>query len=206
MHTLVVLDHPYGASASANEPHHRSLVAAMVLAAQRGMDRGGHTHETVDLAALQFDPVMTADDLRAWRTEATPREDVARLQSALQRADHLVLAFPTWWMGPPARTKGFLDRVLTPGFAFDEPVLGGPLRRRLHKLRGVSILTAMTTPAPLYGSWFGAPSRRILARGTFQLIGIRRVRWFSIDRSAQRSAASRERALQRVTRRFAALG
>lgn len=205
MHALIILDHPYGASAGVNERHNRSLVVAMTLAAQRGLERAGHTHETVDLAAIEFDPVLTAADLRAWRTGSTPRADVEELQVAVSRADHLVLAFPTWWMAPPARTKGFLDRVLTPGFAFDEPKPGGALVRRLHRLRGVSVLTAMTTPESLYGLWFGAPSRRILARGTFQLIGIRRVRWNAIGRSAQRSADSRERALQRVTRRFAAL-
>ena len=205
MHALIILDHPYGASAGANEPHNRSLVVAMTVAAQRGLERAGHTHETVDLAAMHFDPVLTAADLRSWRTGSTPRPDVEELQAAVTRADHLVLAFPTWWMAPPARTKGFLDRVLTPGFAFDEPKPGGALVRRLHRLRGVSVLTAMTTPESLYGLWFGAPSLRILARGTFQLIGIRRVRWNAIGRSAQRSADSRERALQRVTRRFAAL-
>lgn len=203
MHVVIILDHPYGATAGTNEPHRRSLVVAMVLAALKGLQRAGHTHEIVDLAELGFDPVLTADDLRAWRTEAEARPDVVALQQAVERADHLVLAFPTWWMSPPARTKGFLDRVLTPGFAFDEPKPGGPILRRLHRLRGVSVLTALTTPGVLYSTWFGAPVRTILARGTFQLIGIRRVRVIAIDRSAQRSAGSRQRALNRIERRFA---
>ena len=204
MHVLIILDHPYGATADQNEPRHRSLVAAMVRAARDGLDRAGHTHEVTDLAAIAFDPVLTADDLRAWRLETEPRPDVAALQRSLAGADHLVLAHPTWWMSPPARTKGYLDRVLTPGFAFDEPRPGGALVRRLLRLERVTILTAMTTPTALYRTWFGGPSRGILARGTFQLIGIRRVRFFAIDRSGQRSAASRARALRRITARFAA--
>ncbi|UTT61963.1 NAD(P)H-dependent oxidoreductase [Microcella humidisoli] len=203
MHVLLVLDHPYGVGAGGDVPHRRSLVVAMLDAARDGLERAGHTHETIDLADL--DPAMTDDDLVAWRRQTEPRADVAALQQRLAGADHLVLAFPVWWMSMPARTKGFLDRVLTPGFAFDEPVPGGRLHRRLHRLQGVTALVAMTTPSWLYTAWFGAPARRILDRGTFRLIGIPRVRWIAIDRSAQRGAASRQRALERVRRRFAAL-
>ncbi len=203
MHVLLVLDHPYGLDAGGDVRHRRSLVVAMLDAAREGLERAGHTHETIDLAEL--DPAMTADDLVAWRRQLEPRADVAALQERLARADHLLLAFPLWWMSMPARTKGFLDRVLTPGFAFDEPVPGGRLHRRLHRLQGVTALVAMTTPSWLYATWFGAPARRILDRGTFRLIGIPRVHWVAIDRSAQRGAASRRRALERIRLRFAAM-
>jgi putative NADPH-quinone reductase len=33
-------------------------------------------------------------------------------------ADHLVWIHPVWWGGLPALTKGFIDRVFLPGFAF----------------------------------------------------------------------------------------
>jgi putative NADPH-quinone reductase len=33
-------------------------------------------------------------------------------------AEHLVFVLPTWWGTMPACLKGFLDRVLMPGFAF----------------------------------------------------------------------------------------
>lgn len=203
MHVLLVLDHPYGLDAGGDVRHRRSLVVAMLDAAREGLERAGHTHETIDLAEL--DPAMTADDLVAWRRQLEPRADVAALRERLARADHLLLAFPLWWMSMPARTKGFLDRVLTPGFAFDEPVPGGRLHRRLHRLQGVTALVAMTTPSWLYATWFGAPARRILDRGTFRLIGIPRVHWVAIDRSAQRGAASRRRALERIRLRFAAM-
>lgn len=205
MHVLLVFDHPYGASASDDVPHRRSLSAAMLAAAVAGLDAAGHTHDVLDLAAEGFDPVLSAEDLVAWRTEAPPREDVARLQARLAAADHLVLVFPTWWMAMPAGTKGFLDRVLTPGFAFDEPTPGGALVRRLDRLGGVTVLTAMTTPRAFYRTWFGRPAAHILARGTFRLIGIRRVHWVAVHRSEARGATSRRRALARITSRFRTL-
>ncbi|GAA3863216.1 NAD(P)H-dependent oxidoreductase [Leifsonia kafniensis] len=205
MHVLLVFDHPYGAEAFDNVPNRRSLSAAMLAAAQTGLDSAGHSSDTVDLVAEGFDPVLSADDLRAWRTGTPGRPDVQRLQDRVAAADHIVFVFPTWWMSMPAATKGFLDRVLTRGFAFEEPRPGGALVRTLHRLRGVTVLTAMTTPGPVYRAWFGRPAQRILADGTFRLIGIRRIRWIAIDRSTQRGALRRERALARITRRFAAL-
>ena len=205
MHVLMVFDHPYGAAAFDNVPNRRSLSAAMLAAAQAGLDAAGHSYDTIDLAAEGFDPVLSAEDLRAWRTGSPARADVLGLQDRLAAADHIVFVFPTWWMSMPAATKGFLDRVLTRGFAFEEPRPGGALVRTLHRLRGVTVMTAMTTPATLYGVWFGRPAQRILAQGTFRLIGIRRIRWIAIDRSTQRGPARRERALARITRQFAAL-
>ncbi len=51
-------------------------------------------------------------------------------QDKVAAAELLVLQFPLWWYGPPAVLKGWLDRVLTAGFAFGDvdPVSGVPLR------------------------------------------------------------------------------
>ncbi|PPL19782.1 MULTISPECIES: NAD(P)H-dependent oxidoreductase [Microterricola] len=205
MHVLVVFDHPYGAEAHENVPHNRSLAAAALDAVRGGLAAAGHSVDIADLAAEGFDPVMSAAELRAWRTGGPMREDAGALQRRLSAADHLVFVFPVWWMAMPAGTKGFLDRVLAKGFAFDEPRIGGALRSRLPRLRGVSVVSVMTTDDTLYRWWFGRPAAAILGRGTFRLIGIRRFRHISIGRSTQRGAASRARALAGVRRRFAAL-
>lgn len=203
-HTLIVFDHPYGAEAWRNEPHHRSLSAALLRSALDGLAEAGHSVDVIDLAGDDFSPVMTADDLRAWRTDSTADPTVLDYQRRLGDADHLVFIYPTWWMAMPAGTKGFIDRVLTRGFAFDEPKIGGALVNRLDRLRSVTVLTPMTTPVGLYRWWFGQPGQRIVMRGTFGLIGIRRLRWIALGRSTQRGAVSRERALARVRAHFAA--
>ncbi|RZU66936.1 putative NADPH-quinone reductase [Microterricola gilva] len=205
MHVLVVFDHPYGAEAHENVPHRRSLAAAALEAVRTGLADAGHSVDVVDLVAEGFDPVMSATELRAWRTGGEMRSDATALQHRLSAADHLVFVFPVWWMAMPAGTKGFLDRVLSKGYAFDEPTIGGALRGRLTRLRAVSVVSVMTTDAALYRWWFGRPATAILGRGTFRLIGIRRFRHISIGRSTQRGAAGRARALAGVRRRFAAL-
>ena len=205
MNVLIVFDHPYGAAASTNVPHHRSLSAALLSATMSGLEAAGHNADLIDLSTDRFDPVLTEGGLRDWRLGTTSDPQVLDYQSRLAAADHLVFIHPTWWMAMPAATKGFLDKVLTPGFAYTEPRPGGPLRRQLTRLGGVTVLTPMTTPATLYGLWFAKPAQRILFRGTFALIGIKHLRWFSYGRSAQRSAASRSRMLARTARYFESL-
>lgn len=204
MHVLAVFDHPYTAAAHDNVPHRRSYSAALLAAATRGLERAGHTVDLVDLAADGFDPVMRASDLADWRMHEMTDPMIADYQLRLAAADHVLFVFPTWWMSMPALTKGFLDKVLSKGFAFEEPTPGGALIRKLS-LSGVTVLTPMTTRFWLYRLWFARPGHRILFRGTFALIGIRGLRWFSFEGPAQRSAAWRQRKLERVERYFAAL-
>lgn len=55
--------------------------------------------------------------LRKVRARGGPR-DVAEQQAKLARADALVLISPVYFMGFPAILKGWIDRVLSLGFAF----------------------------------------------------------------------------------------
>lgn len=205
MRVLAIFDHPYTAAASDNRPHRRSFSAALLAAAIQGLATAGHTVDVIDLAADGFRPALSAEDLAAWRQRATNDPLVLDYQRRLGKADHVLFVYPTWWMSMPAATKGFLDRVLTKGFAFEEPRPGGPLRRRLHRLGGVTVLTPMTTPRGLYRTWFGSPGERILVRGTFRLIGIRRVKFYAYSAPAGKSLVQRQRMLAKTTRRFAAL-
>lgn len=50
---------------------------------------------------------------------------LSRHAEALAWCDALIFVYPTWWQGLPAMLKGWLDRVLLPGIAFDLPAGGG---------------------------------------------------------------------------------
>jgi hypothetical protein len=67
----------------------------------------------------------------------------------------------------PAPTKGFLDKVLTKEFAFREltNAKGNPFVNLLTKLKGVTLLTIMTTPDAAYRWWFRDPVTKILFKG-----------------------------------------
>lgn len=60
-----------------------------------------------------------ASNLRQGYVEDQPWEsDLQTAAAAINDCDHLVIGFPLWWGAEPALLKGFLDRILLPGFAF----------------------------------------------------------------------------------------
>lgn len=48
----------------------------------------------------------------------------------------MALVYPLWWAGPPALLQGWLQRVLSQGFAF-QPGVGGCLRQRAQLIVNV---------------------------------------------------------------------
>lgn len=109
MHVLTVLDHP--------DPN--ALSAAAARAFMAGVERSGHTTELADLHAEGFDPRWTMADAEADGPETCP-PDVRREQARIGRADAICLVFPYFWWGMPAMTKGWVDRVWSWGWAYDQ--------------------------------------------------------------------------------------
>ena len=60
---------------------------------------------------------VQAEQAHAARTQSHA-PDIRREQARVAAADNLILQFPLWWGGPPALMKGWIDRVLSYGFAY----------------------------------------------------------------------------------------
>jgi NAD(P)H dehydrogenase (quinone) len=123
MHVLIVYAHM--------EP--TSFTAALKDVAVETILAAGHSVDVSDLYASSFDPVAgrhdfstVADETRFhYQTEQAMAAaahafsgSIAVEQDRVRRADLVVLAFPLWWGGPPAILKGWIDRVLSYGFAY----------------------------------------------------------------------------------------
>lgn len=120
---LIVVAHP--------EPS--SFNHALAVATAEALRAAGHRVMISDLAAEGFradvgphDVTARADENRfhvqseqahAARHDAYSN-DIAREQKRVAEADNLILQFPVWWGGPPALLKGWIDRVLSYGFAY----------------------------------------------------------------------------------------
>jgi NAD(P)H dehydrogenase (quinone) len=118
-----------------------------------------------DLYAMGFDPVLSADGLRNYGDMAANRRGVEAMAEDLAWCDTLIFVYPTWWHGLPAALKGWMDRVLVPGVAFDGPArAGGAIRGRLTQITRLAVFTSFGG-----GRWatllLGAPGHRALTRG-----------------------------------------
>lgn len=195
MRTLIVLDHPYGGS----------YTRALVAAATEGLTSAGTEVDLIDLHADGFDPVMHAPDLAAWRHGEAVDPQVLDYQERLRAADHLVLAFPIWWELMPAMTKGFLDKVLLKGVAYDQPKPGGRMNPLLTSLTGVTLMTVMSTPEILYRVVFGNPITKAVFRGTFRKIGVRNLTWRNHADVSAKTPQQRQALLDSTETYFGAL-
>jgi putative NADPH-quinone reductase/1,4-dihydroxy-2-naphthoate octaprenyltransferase len=102
-------------------------------------------------------------------------EGLLHAQRRIEWADHMVFVYPTWWGTVPALLKGFLDRVLTAGFAFRE-VKGGTGYEGLLKGKSAHLITTMDTPRWVYRWIYRSPGHNAMRRATLQFCGIWPVR------------------------------
>jgi len=124
MHALIVLAHPLRGSAT-------HTVAGHIARGIRDSDQQ-HTAEVADLNAEGFDPRFTEADIEVHQNSAQVPADVAAEQSRIAHADALVLVYPIYWWSFPALLKGWIDRVFTRGWAFDESRDGGLIKKLEH--------------------------------------------------------------------------
>lgn len=109
MRVLVIFSHPVETSFQASM--HQTVVQELRAA--------GHEVDDCDLYAEGFNPVMSREERIGYHEVPSNQIPVKRYIERLQWAEAVVFCFPTWCFGLPAMLKGFFDRVLMPGVAFD---------------------------------------------------------------------------------------
>ncbi|MES2951364.1 MAG: NAD(P)H-dependent oxidoreductase [Pseudomonadota bacterium] len=156
MRCLLILAHP----------RRDSLCGALFDAYAKGARLAGVQCRELVLCDMQFDP-----DVHTLSPEQQALEpDLLRAQRDIAWAEHLVFFYPTWWGTFPALLKGFLDRVLTPGFAFRHRTVD--LWDRLLAGRTADLIISMDTPPLVYRLVYRAPGRQAMARATLAYCGV----------------------------------
>ena len=185
-------------------PVPESLNAALCRTAVETARERGHEVRLIDLHAERFDPVISADERRAYPEAGPPPEDVAPHVEALCWAEGLIFVYPTWWYAQPAILKGWFDRVWRPGIAFSIPRPGEPLRGSLSNIRLIGVITTLGSPWWFWTFLIGAPGRRIILRG-LRYCTARRTQtfWLALHDIDTAEAPARARFIARVRSRIA---
>ena len=158
MNCLVVLSHPLPESLNR---HFADIVIDELT-------RAGHKVTLLDLYASGFDPRLSTAERGSYYGERFEAGALMSHAAALREAEVLVLVFPTWWFGLPAMLKGWVDRVFSPGIAFDHAKDLGTIRPLLYKLRHVVAITTLGSPWWVDRLVMRRPVRRILKWGLFK--------------------------------------
>jgi len=123
MHALIVVSHP--------DTH--SLTHSVVAAVAKGITANTqHTADIVDLTAEGFNPTFTAQDFAAFKLTEPVSAAIVAEQARIDKADALVLVFPVYWWSMPALLKGWIDRVFTNGWAYEETAEGEVVKKLGH--------------------------------------------------------------------------
>jgi NAD(P)H dehydrogenase (quinone) len=149
-------------------PLPESFHAAIRAKALDALARAGHQVDLLDLYAENFNPVLSEDARRHYHDTSLNQTGLESYVQRLKSAEAIVLQFPTWCFGLPAMLKGFFDRMIMPGVAFDlsDPAHVKPMLLNIKRIIGI-----VTYGRPRYMAlWMCDPPRNIVKRY---------VRWFT---------------------------
>jgi putative NADPH-quinone reductase len=132
------------------------------MTALNALAAAGHQVDLLDLYAEKFDPVLSEDGRRHYHDTSRNQIGLESYVARLTAADALILQFPTWCFGLPAMLKGFLDRMIMPGVAFD---LSDPAHVKPTLLNIKRVVGIVTYGRPRHMAlWMSDPPRKIVKR------------------------------------------
>lgn len=164
-----------------NHPYEGSFGNAILNAVTKGLKDANHEVDLMHLDNDGFNPVMSKADLKSFVEHKPVDPQVIDYNERLEKAEHLIFIFPIWWDLMPAMTKGFIDRVLTPGVVYDHHPRGYGLVPLLKNLQGVTIITTMNKPKIIYSLLIGNLIKKAMIKSVFKTMGYKNIKWISYN-------------------------
>lgn len=152
-------------------PDKQSFSYGLSDAYKKGALSSGAEIKEINIRELNFNPNLEFGYRK--RTELEP--DLLEAQEKLKWADHLIWVYPVWWASVPAIMKGFLDRVLLPGFAFKKKE-DSLWWDKYFKGKTARIICTLDQPAWFYKYFNGGPSHKAMKKNTLKFIGVKKVK------------------------------
>lgn len=174
-------------------PNKDSFNFGIAAAYKKGLSSMGAEFKEIVIANLDFNPNLQFGYQK--RTELEP--DLLEAWEKIQWADHLVWIHPVWWGGLPAITKGFIDRLFLPGFAFQYRE-NSHFWDKLLKGKTAHIITTLDQPGFFYRLVFHRPSVNQLRRSVLKFCGISPVKVSYIGIVRNSTPQMREKWLEQV--------
>jgi NAD(P)H dehydrogenase (quinone) len=161
MNILVIVAHPNG----------ESFNHAIARAAVDELKCNGQHVIFHDLYAEHFDPLLPAAEIP--RGAPLPPQIAAHCEE-IAAANGIVIVHPNWWGQPPAILKGWVDRVIRPGVAyqFEEGDGGEGVPAGLLKAHAALVFNTSNTPAEREARVFGDPLETLWRNCIFNLCGV----------------------------------
>lgn len=154
-------------------PDSGSFNRAIAETAVDQLKRNGHEVLFHDLYAEKFDPILSAEEIP--KDVSLPQEIEEHCRE-IAEAEGIIIVHPNWWGQPPAILKGWVDRVIRPGVAYEfiEGDEGEGIPEGLLKEKAVLIFNTSNTESAREKFVFGDPLEILWKNCVFGLCGVTR--------------------------------
>ena len=152
-------------------PDNNSFNHAIAHAVAEEFQAAGNTIFFHDLYTEKFDPILAAAEIPA----GVPLSPEIQFHcDEISRADGIVIIHPNWWGQPPAILKGWVDRVIRPGIAYEfiEGDSGEGIPNGLLKAKFALVINTSNTSTERERDVFGDPLESLWKKCIFELCGV----------------------------------
>ncbi|APU70636.1 NAD(P)H dehydrogenase [Companilactobacillus crustorum] len=150
--------------------------------------------ELIDLYSDGFDPILSKKDLATYSQGKIDDKLVKKYQRKIACSDELVFIFPIWWHNLPAMLKGFFDKTMLNGFAYDE---SNGWQGLLTYIKRATVITTSTVTKEHLENNCGNPIQNVFIDRTLVDLGIdqKTVHWIHFGKVNTTTDEDREQFL-----------
>ena len=179
----VIFSHPWDGS------FNKAILDQVV----KKLDETKEKYTVIDLNKDGFNPVMSEEELSLYSQGKSIDPLVLKYQEILKNTDELILIFPIWWMSMPAILKGFFDKVMVKGFAYENAKNG--IKGLLTNIKTAKMITTAEVPKILLSiTGFGITMKKANLGG----VGIKKTKWIHYSFKAKGKDEDRKKFLEKV--------
>lgn len=162
MKVMVILGHP----------NKGSFNHAIAKTAVETLLNNGHEVFFHDLYEENFDPIISSQEIPKG---ASLEEVIEKHCNEINNADGIVIIHPNWWGQPPAILKGWVDRVIRSGVAYEfkEGDSGEGIPIGMLKAETALVFNTANTPRERELQVFGDPLEALWKNCIFEFCGVK---------------------------------
>jgi putative NADPH-quinone reductase len=152
-------------------PDPKSFNHAIAKTAVEALKANGHKAFFHDLYKEKFDSLLSAKEIPQ---NAKLPAKIKKHCEEIASAGGIIIVHPNWWGQPPAILKGWVDRVIRPGIAYEflEGDSGEGVPRGLLKAKAALVYNTSNTKTKREKIVFGDPLETIWKNCIFGLCGV----------------------------------
>ena len=168
-------------------PYDGSFNHALLTEIEEKLKKQGKKYEVIDLYADGFNPALEAASLRLYSRGQSADPLVDKYLKILLDTDELIMIFPIWWGMMPAIVKGFFDKVMLAGTAYQYNEQGELVPDKIDIRRTVMVTTSQADTErfrPFFMDYF----RPIV----LEAVGMHNVEWYNCSQTAHGPQENRD--------------